>query len=210
MQHIPDEQILRALQPFGLPITGELCDQIRTYMDLLLRWNRRISLTTITEPQQILRFHFGESFLAVPTVPIRHGRLADVGSGAGFPAVPLRMASSEILLTLIESNHKKSAFLAEVVRELKLSGVDIYTDRMERLGDDQLRFDFVTARAVAIENPFLDWISAHLNCGGSVVLWLGQDDSEQVSLTKPWRWRNPIKIPGSDRRAILVGSKPNE
>lgn len=210
MKRFTDEEIMRVLDPYNVEATdlGRLCDQIRVYTDLLLRWNRRISLTAIADPLEILRFHFGESLLAIATVPIRHGRLADVGSGAGFPAIPIRMVCKDIALTLIESNRKKAAFLAEVARELGLSGVQIHAERMEDIDDRNLRFDFVTARAVAIDDIFLGWANNHLKPSGTIALWLGRDDSREISLSSSWKWRDPISLPGADRRVILVGSKP--
>jgi 16S rRNA (guanine527-N7)-methyltransferase len=210
MKRFTDEEIARALNPYNVESMGlgPVCDQIRVYADLLLRWNRRISLTTVTDPLEILRFHFGESLLAIATVPIRHGRLADVGSGAGFPAIPIRMLCKDVSLTLIESNRKKAAFLAEVARELDLSGVQVRAERMEDVDDRGPGFDFVTARAVAIDDIFLRWANDHLRPSGVIALWLGRDDSRKIALSSSWKWRDPINIPGADRRVILVGSKP--
>lgn len=207
MKQFTDTEITRVLDPYNVEVTVKLCDQIRVYTDLLLRWNRRISLTAVIDPLEILRFHFAESLFAVSSVPIRHGRLADVGSGAGFPAIPIRMASEDLQLILIESNRKKSAFLAEVARELGLSGVLIHSARMEEMLDEDLKVDFITARAVAVENFFMEWSAAHLKSAGKVALWLGREDSERISRSTSQEWRAPIKIPGTDRRVILVGSK---
>jgi 16S rRNA (guanine527-N7)-methyltransferase len=207
MKQFTDAQITRVLDPYNVEITLKLCDQIRVYTDLLLRWNRRISLTAVLDPIEILRFHFGESLFAVSSVPIRRGRLADVGSGAGFPAIPIRMASEDLQLALIESNRKKSAFLAEVARELDLSGVVIHSERMEEMRDEDFKVDFITARAVAVDNFFMEWSAAHLKDAGKVALWLGREDSERISRSISQEWRAPIKIPGTDRRVILVGSK---
>jgi 16S rRNA (guanine527-N7)-methyltransferase len=210
MKRFTDEEIMRVLNPYNVEATdlGRLCDQIRVYTDLLLRWNRRISLTTITDPLEVLRFHFGESLLAISSVPMRHGRLADVGSGAGFPAIPIRMVCKDVALTLIESNRKKAAFLAEVARELGFSDVQIHPERMEDVDDRNLEFDFVTARAIAIDDIFLRWANNHLKPSGIIALWLGRDDSAKISLSSSWTWRDPINVPGADRRVILVGSKP--
>ncbi len=208
MNKLQNAQIAHALQPYfdATGLESHFFDQIRNYIDLLLRWNRRMSLTTITDPLEILRLHFGESLFAIPSVPIRHGRLADVGTGAGFPAVPIRMAFDALSLTLIESNRKKRVFLAEVARELALKNVQIPSGRMEDLRDACLELDFVTARAVAINDAFLAWASASLKPAGSLILWLGHHDSLEISLSKRFAWREPIKIPNSDRRVILVGA----
>jgi 16S rRNA (guanine(527)-N(7))-methyltransferase RsmG len=204
---LPNETIIRAIQPYGITASSQLCDQIRVYIDLLLRWNQKTSLTTVTQPEDIARFHFGESLLAVPSVPIRHGRLADVGSGAGFPAVPIRMVSKDLSVILIESNQKKATFLAEVVRELQLGSVEVRRSRMEDASFEDEPVDYVSARAVRIDDGFLDWSRQSLNSGGSLVLWLGEDDAAKISGNPAWKWEDLIRIPHSERRVILRGTE---
>jgi 16S rRNA (guanine527-N7)-methyltransferase len=207
MERLSNDIIEASIQPYGVTTTALLCDQIRTYIDLLLRWNQKTSLTAVTDPTEILRFHFGESLLAVATVPIRHGRLADVGSGAGFPAVPIRMVSDELSVILIESNQKKATFLAEVVRELRFANVDVRRCRMEDVHLNDALVDFVTARALGIDEGFLNWSRDVLNPTGSLVLWLGDTDVSRISQKTGWNWSNPIRIPKSERRFILRGSR---
>lgn len=207
MKQLSNDIIDSALRPYGVTATALLCDRIRTYVDLLLRWNQKTSLTTVTDPTDILRFHFGESLLAVAAVPIRNGRLADVGSGAGFPAVPIRMVSEELSVSLIESNQKKATFLAEVVRELCLKNVEVRRCRMADALLNGENVNFVTARALGIDNIFLNWSRNALDSHGSVVLWLGDADAGLISLNTGWKWSDPIRIPQSDRRVILHGSK---
>jgi 16S rRNA (guanine527-N7)-methyltransferase len=207
MNQLSNHTIQATLTPYGVTASELLCDQIRAYIDLLLRWNQKISLTTVTDSTEVLRFHFGESLFAAGTVPIRHGRLADVGSGAGFPAVPIRMVSEDLSAILVESNQKKATFLAEVVRELDLKNVEVRRGRMEdiRLKDENI--DFVTARALGIDDDFLAWSRSALHSDGSVVLWLGSADAGSISQNAGWKWSGPIRIPQSDRRVILLGSK---
>ncbi len=208
-EQLSDVQIAQILKPYySVPLTVHFCDQIRAYIALLLRWNQKISLTTVTHPLQMLRFHFGESLFAIEQVAIRHGRLADVGSGAGFPAIPIRMALEGLHVMLIESNRKKCTFLSEAIRELGLTDVDVHAGRMEDMKGQQSELDYVTARAVAIDDAVLRWASRILKPKGTVALWLGQDDSEQVSLSATFAWRHPIKIPYSERRVLLVGASP--
>ena len=207
MEQLSNETIERALQPYGVNVGALVCHQIRIYVDLLLRWNQRTSLTTVTDPIEILRFHFGESLLAVPAVPIRHGRLADVGSGAGFPAVPIRMVSERLSIILIESNQKKATFLMEVVRALGLEHIDVRRSRMDSISLDEERVDFITARALGIDDQFLDWAHHSLDSHGSVVLWLGTSDAKKISQKSGWKWADPIRIPQSIQRVILRGSK---
>jgi len=207
VKQLPHETIESNLRPYGVSATALLCDQIRIYIDLLLRWNQRTSLTAVTEPIEILRFHFGESLLAVSTVPIRHGRLADVGSGAGFPAVPIRMVSEQLSVVLIESNQKKATFLMEIVRALELEHVDVRRSRMEDISLSDDKIDFITARALGIDDEFLNWAHNSLNIAGSVALWLGDSDANRISQKSGWKWADPIRIPQSDKRIILHGSK---
>lgn len=206
MTLLSDDQISRKLKPYGVPCTPALCEQIRAYVSILLQWNRKISLTTVTDPAEIVEFHFGESMFAVSSVPILSGRLADMGSGPGFPGLPIRLAASELDLTLIESNTKKATFLAEVVRTIKLDHVTVFRGRMEDLGTDIALFDFVTARAFGQHDELLRWAHAHLKASGKVVLWLGEDDAASLSQRQLWSWEPPMHIPGSERRCILVGS----
>jgi 16S rRNA (guanine527-N7)-methyltransferase len=205
VKQLSDEVIAMELRPYGATASARLCDQIRIYVDLLLRWNQRTSLTTVTDPEGIVRFHFGESLLAVTAVPIRHGRLADVGSGAGFPAVPIRMVSEDLNVILIESNQKKATFLSEIVRELQLANVDVRRSRMEEIDFSRDTVDFVTARAIGIDDEFLDWSRMALNPDGSVVLWLGEESAREVSRDASWKWADSIRIPQSERRVVLHG-----
>jgi 16S rRNA (guanine527-N7)-methyltransferase len=200
-----DTQITEILLLYGISADAVLCTQIRTYIALLLKWNSKISLTAITDPVEICRFHFGESFFASSAVPVREGRLADLGSGPGFPGFPLRMASQGIELTLIESNARKAAFLLEVVRALELKGVEVFRGRMESYKPD-IPYDWVTARAFGQHDGLLSWARRSLGVSGKVALWLGQDDAIRISQTSRWEWRSPILIPGSKRRFLLVGS----
>jgi 16S rRNA (guanine(527)-N(7))-methyltransferase RsmG len=206
VKNLSNDTILRSIEPYGITASARLCDQVRTYIELLLRWNLKTSLTTITDIEEILRFHFGESMLAVTAVPIRHGRLADVGPGAGFPAVPIRMVSEDLNVILIESNQKKAAFLSEIVRELHLTNVEVRRARMEDIDLSSDVVDFVAARALGIDGRFLNWSRHALNPAGSVVLWLGDQDARRVSQDASFKWADPIRIPHSDRRVIVHGS----
>lgn len=199
-------QIEKALNSYRVAPGSDLCDRIRIYISLLLKWNRSISLTKVTNLDEILRFHFGESLFAVPALSIENGRLADVGSGAGFPGIPLAMLVPGLSVTLIESNAKKFAFLSEVARELGLANVLAVRSRMEDFERTGPPFDFVSARAIGQFKNLLDWSKKQLSISGSLVLWLGQADVAKISAESSWKWNAPISIPGSERRFILSGS----
>lgn len=151
-------RIAALLDPFlDFPLNPTRLDQTSTYIDLLLRWNARINLTAVRDPEEIITRHFGESFflarhvfpkhpqeapLGFPTLePEPPATVVDLGSGAGFPGLPVKIWAPEIHLTLIESNHKKAAFLREVVRALTLTDVDVIAARAESIADQWIEYD---------------------------------------------------------------------
>jgi len=202
-----NELISKELAAYGVRPTDPQCDKIRAYISVLLRWNRSISLTTVTEESEILKFHFGESLFALSAVGGLHGRLADVGTGAGFPGLPLRIFSQDIDLTLIESNTKKSAFLSEVVRSMELPDVRVLRARFEDVEELRGQIDVVLSRALGGYDRLLKWSAKSLRAGGKIVLWLGEEDARSILSTNPaWDWRSPIPIPSSKRRFLLSGS----
>ena len=204
MKNLSPTYISSLLAPYYGVDSQRFSDQIRIYIALLLEWNRKISLTAVTDPADIVRFHFGESLFAASALEILNGRLADVGSGAGFPGIPLAMAIPRIQATLIEANAKKAAFLSEVARRLQLSNVSVVRSRMEdatKIGD----FDFVCARAMGKHAGLIRWSLGKITQKGRLVLFLGERDAQQVRNMGGWNWELPIRIPGTSRRYILSG-----
>jgi 16S rRNA (guanine527-N7)-methyltransferase len=204
---LTDYLIVDTLSVYGISASPALCEAIRTYVDLLLRWNQKLALTTITDPREILRLHFGESMFAVNQVPIRHGRLADVGTGAGFPAIPISMAASEIECVLIESNQKKTAFLSEVIRALQLDRLQVFRGRMEDYPASNQKFDFTVCRALGMHADFLAWSGKQLAPDGKVIYWIGEDDAAKITANLAWNWQERPRIPGSQKRALLIGDR---
>ncbi len=203
---LSDEAIARALGPFQVSMSRQLAISIRKYIDLLMLWNHRINLTSITNPGEILRRHFGESMFAASSIPISRGRLADVGSGAGFPGLALKLLIPELEVFLIESVTKKATFLLEVVRQLDLTGINVVVNRFEDLRDTLAPLDFICERAVGDHGQLLYWAKFNLNIGGKVVLWLGTEDAKRIATFPEWTWNEPIAIPGSLRRCLVIGS----
>jgi 16S rRNA (guanine527-N7)-methyltransferase len=205
-ESINPETVRSALKPYGVDAKPDLCAAIREYANLLKRWNERISLTSVRGSDSILRLHFGESLWATKFVDFGKSRLADVGSGAGFPGLALKLACPDLHVTLIESNTKKAAFLAEVARTLNLKDVEIFSGRAEAWVPDGRHFDFMTARAVGSFPILLDWGASYLAPGGKAVLWVGLDAMPYLHVDPRWTWQEPSLIPGSLQRYVVIGS----
>jgi len=200
---------------------------ISTYIDILQRWNSRINLTAIRSEEEIVTRHFGESFFAAchlfPDARVgaapqacpersRWGcpaerssvvRLADLGSGAGFPGLPIKLWSPNIALTLIESNYKKATFLREVARALTLTDVNVMDARAESITKT---FDIVTLRAV---ERFADALRAArklLAPAGRLAILVSSSQLVAAQSTLPdVSWQAPIRIPHSQSRELLMG-----
>lgn len=202
---LSDVRMQSVLRLYGVEADSELCEKIRIYVSTLLQWNAKISLTTITDPEQILRVHFGESFFAANVSGIANRRVADIGTGAGFPGIPIRMVRQAVQLTLVEAVAKKAAFLGEVLRKINISGVNIIRCRMEDISD-AAGFDLITARALGKYNDLLRWSKARLSQTGKIVLLLGRAEAEYLSQNAEWVWNEPEIVPDTSARAVLIGS----
>ena len=195
------------MQEYNLVATADQVVQVQLYLRLLLSWNTKVNLTAIQDPLEILYRHFCESMYAADAVPLQKGRLADVGSGAGFPGLPLKILRPQLDLHLIESNVKKATFLAEVIRELALRDVRVLVSRYEDLGEEVAPLDCVCTRAVGEFARLLAWARSPIIEASQVLLWVGERDSEVIRKSMEWRWREPIPIPHSLRRYVLIGER---
>jgi 16S rRNA (guanine527-N7)-methyltransferase len=202
---LTEDQILSTLSPFQVSLTNDQISKIQEYLRLLLKWNQSVSLTSVVDPVEILARHFGESMFASCLIPVENCRLADLGAGAGFPGLALKIASPNLRLILIESNKKKCAFLSEVVRSLELKDVQVLPLRFEETRVATDFADIITARAVGRFPDILRWAKGALARRGHVILWLGAEDTTNVSATPGWVWQPAVKIPESQRRFVLIG-----
>jgi 16S rRNA (guanine(527)-N(7))-methyltransferase RsmG len=144
---------------------------------------------------------------AATAVPLQAGRLADVGSGGGFPGLALKIARPELQVFLIESNVKKATFLAEVVRELYLVDTPVLVSPYEELGEEVAPLDFVCSRALGEFGKFLGWAGSEQVAAKQAILWVGGRDIDEIKKIEGWLWREPISIPRSLQRFLLVGDR---
>jgi 16S rRNA (guanine527-N7)-methyltransferase len=201
------DTIRRALSEFKVSVTDVQIEQIQRYVALLLKWNEAMNLTAIQDPLEILYRHFCESMFGANLLPPGNGRLADVGSGGGFPGLPLKIARPEMEVCLIDSNVKKATFLAEAVRELGVPGARVLVSRYEELDEEIAPLDIACSRAVGDFAQFLSWAASEKIGARSVMLWIGGRDLDEARASTDWDWQEPVAIPQSLRRFILVGSR---
>jgi 16S rRNA (guanine527-N7)-methyltransferase len=140
-------------------------------------------------------------------LPVENCRLADVGSGGGFPGLPLKILRPNLQLFLVESNVKKATFLAEIVRDLGLTDARVLVSRFEELGEEVAPLDVVCSRALGDFGNFLGWARSPHVSAAQALLWLGGRDLQEVRALPGWNWQEPLPVPKSLQRFVLLGSK---
>lgn len=169
----------------GLPLSAAQQAQFAAYERLLLVWNERLNLTAVRTPEAIRQRHFLDSLGCGVVLGQLNGRsLIDVGTGAGFPGLPLKLLYPQLQLTLVESVGKKAAFLETVVAELGLSDVTVVAERAEVLGQQPAfreQFDWAVARAVAPLRVLVEYLLPLCRVGGQVLAQKGERAAEEVA-----------------------------
>lgn len=161
-------------------------NQFYKYMNLLLEWNEKINLTAITEPEEVILKHFIDSLTISKYINV-DSTLADVGTGAGFPGIPLKIYRPDLKITLVDSLNKRINFLNEVIAELDLKGIITVHSRIEDFGKDgkyRESFDYVTARAVANMAVLSEYLIPLSKVDGKCVYMKGSEVEEELNEAK--------------------------
>jgi len=225
-----------ALAPYlgAARLTKKQLEQVQKHLDILVQWNARVNLTSVRDEATMLTRHFGESFFAAvqlmeseekspglkpqdskdsecrpeglrdpKAIPVTTA--IDLGSGAGFPGLPLAVYSPQVKVTLIESHGKKATFLKEAVRNMELTNVSVFMGRAE---DSRLTAELVMMRAVEKFENAAKTAAGLVAKGGRLALLIGEAQVPAVKKFLPeFQWKESNRIPGADKRVLLVGRK---
>lgn len=155
------------------------------YYEMLIEWNERLNLTAITAPAEVLEKHFLDSMEAAPYIP-QGARCVDIGSGAGFPGIPLKLIRPDIELLMIDSLGKRITFLREVISALGLDDCRAEHLRAEEAGaktEFRETFDIALTRAVAPTGAIIEWSAPLIKVGGTAILYKGAQDTVETELS---------------------------
>ncbi len=204
-----EADIKALLAPFELELTATQAGQLLTYLNLLLKWNLKMNLTSVRDARECVSRHFGESLYLARWTELR-GTLLDIGSGAGFPGLALKIAFPHLQTTLLEPVTKKRAFLKEVAEACRMESVDVRSERLEdyvREGQLPL-FSTATARAVGHLEHLVNLAAQCLEPGGRLCLWLSRGQRLALGAVRAGLvWNPPITLPLSQQREIWVGTR---
>ncbi len=196
----------KLFEKFNILLDVDKVEKFEKYYNLLIEYNKKFNLTAITEREEVIIKHFIDSVLGVDK--IKGNKLIDVGSGGGFPAIPLKILRDDIVLTMVEATGKKCEFLKAVVDKLELTNVTVVNGRAEELSKKVLyreNFDVCTARAVARLNSLCEYCMPFVKKDGYFVAYKGDAEEEIIEA------KNAIKILGGQLDCVesidLCGAK---
>ncbi|MGC9292174.1 MAG: 16S rRNA (guanine(527)-N(7))-methyltransferase RsmG [Acidobacteriaceae bacterium] len=190
------------------PLPSGIWEQLAAYLELLLRWNQRMDLTAVRQPQELAQVHLAESLRCAQLLPPGTATLLDFGSGAGLPGVPIQLARPEIAVTLAESQTKKAMFLQEVVRVLGLRQTTVHAGRVEAMPARQC-FDAVVLRAVDQMEKALPLAAVRIAEGGWCAVFTTEAQAGAIRARLPEIvWLAGDRVPGSAQRILLSGQRP--
>jgi 16S rRNA (guanine527-N7)-methyltransferase len=191
-----DNLLETVISSLAVTLSAQQVSQLSFHYNLLMRWNQKMNLSAIRDPEEVVRRHFGESLFLAKSLPETAATLVDVGSGAGFPGVPIAVYRPDLHVTLVESIAKKATFLREATRELR--NVRVLNARVETLEE---HFDWVAMRAVAPAPllPRLQELASNLALLVTDVAVAGVEHRTEIS------WQSPQRLPGSQGRVLLIG-----
>lgn len=209
------EQLISSAEKYGISVSPPQAGQFQVYLELLAEWNQKMNLTALKEPEEIAEKHFLDSILILKYLQIPQGaKVIDVGTGAGFPGVPLKILRPDLNLTLMDGLNKRLIFLEELLRNLSLKA-EIVHQRAEEGGrkpEYREQFDLATARAVARLPVLCEYCLPFLKTGGifaamkgpEVALELGSAEKAIALLGCETVSSVDYALPGGDGRSLVI------
>ncbi|MQA22569.1 16S rRNA (guanine(527)-N(7))-methyltransferase RsmG [Rugamonas rivuli] len=195
----------QGINSLKLDLNDNQVEKLLDYLALLNKWNSVYNLTSVRDPMQMVTLHVLDSLAAVPAFAGAQNVL-DVGAGGGLPGMVLAISRPDMKVSMIDTVHKKTAFLNQVKAELELVNVTVYTKRVEQL-EVKTKFDVITSRAFADLSDFVNWSGHLLQEGGRFIALKGTAPAEERErLPEPWKVQKlePLEVPGLDAERHLV------
>jgi 16S rRNA (guanine527-N7)-methyltransferase len=203
----PAQQLAQGVSELGLTLPAGAREQLLGYLGLLQKWNRVYNLTSVRDAHRMVSQHLLDCLAVAPHAAAE--TLLDVGSGAGLPGIPLALALPEARVTLLDANHKKAAFLRQVVTELKLGNTEVVCERVETW-KPRAAFAVVISRALSDLAEFVSLAGRHVAAGGRLLAMKGVHPYEEIAqLPHGWAVQQviPLQIPGlrAQRHLVSIG-----
>mgnify|MGYP002797082908 CR=1 FL=1 len=181
-----EDLLIKGGKMLNIPISGEMEGQFKTYREMLLSWNEKMNLTAISEPDEVTVKHFLDSIAGENHIP-QGASVIDVGTGAGFPGLPLKIVRKDIRLTLLDSLNKRLVFLQEIARAMQFQDIAFVHQRAEDAGHTaqyREQFDIAVSRAVAPLNVLLEYCMPFVKIGGYFLAYKGKEAEMEAAAAK--------------------------
>lgn len=196
--------LIEKANSIGVEISQKQAEQFYKYMELLLEWNEKMNLTAITDPEEVILKHFIDSLTIIPYLK-EADTVLDIGTGAGFPGIPLKILEENKKFTLLDSLNKRIIFLQTVITELELKNIQAIHDRAEEfVSKEREAYDIVTSRAVARLNVLLEYMLPFVKVGGRCICMKSFEIEEELKEAK-----KAIEILGGEIEKIDEITLPN-
>lgn len=202
MINFPIEKIIPACEEIGVTLTAKQIERLNIYANLLVEWNEKMNLTAIVEPNEVVWKHFFDCILFFKNINVKEGAsVIDVGTGAGFPGMVLKIVREDINLTLLDGLNKRLVFLSEVLKELNINAnvVHLRAEEGGRKEEYREKYDFAVARAVANMNVLSEYCLPYVKEGGYFVALKGPTGKEEV-----FEAENAINILGGKKAKVYT------
>lgn len=197
------EELQKEAKTIGVELNQKQIEQFDLYFELLSEWNKKFNLTAITDKKDIRIKHFLDSLTVVPHIPKDVKKIIDIGAGAGFPGVPIKIARPDLSLTLTDSVGKKVTFLTELASNLELTETKTFNCRAEDLGKDKRyreSYDMATARAVAYLPTLCEYVLPLVKVGGIFIAQKSLHDEKHTEISDAM---NAIGLLGGEIEEVI-------